>query len=191
MNDEVRIRRICERDWDGIAALESRAYTGLGLSEGRVALQSRARVSPGTCRALEVGPRLVGYVLALPYPMYRYPDLARPEQVAFSSSNLHLHDLVIAESFRRRGLGRRLLRHLTTSARARGYERISLVAVGGSATYWSARGFTAHQEVVRPDGYGPDVVYMSRAVPSRGAGTPEPEPAGVSPRGSSSREELG
>lgn len=179
MNNEVRIRRIAERDWDGIAALESRAYTGLGLSEGRAALRSRARVSPGTCRALEVGPRLAGYVLALPYPMYRYPDLARPEETAFSSTNLHLHDLVIAENFRRRGLGRRLLRHLAASAGARGYERISLVAVAGSATYWSARGFTAHRELVRPDGYGPDVVYMSRAVPS-----------GVSVRGTSSQEEL-
>ncbi|MDX3224880.1 GNAT family N-acetyltransferase [Streptomyces sp. ME19-01-6] len=180
MNDEVRIRHIAERDWDDIAALESRVYTGLGLSEGRVALESRARVSPGTCRALEVGPRLAGYVLALPYPMYRYPELDRPEDTAFPSTNLHLHDLVIAENFRRQGLGRRLLGHLTASARTHGYEQISLVAVGGSATYWSARGFTAHQEVVPPDGYGPDVIYMSRAMPS-----------GVSARGTSSHEELG
>ncbi|ADI03896.1 hypothetical protein SBI_00775 [Streptomyces bingchenggensis BCW-1] len=178
MNDEVRIRHISDDDWDGIAALESHAYTGLGLSEGRVALESRARVSPATCRALEVGPRLVGYALALPYPMYRYPDLERPEETAYPSTNLHLHDLVIAENFRRKGLGRRLLRHLTASARAHGYEQISLVAVGGSATYWSARGFTAHQEVVPPDGYGPDVIYMSRAVPS-----------GVSAHGTSSQEE--
>ncbi|MGO4429263.1 GNAT family N-acetyltransferase, partial [Streptomyces sp. MCAF7] len=148
MNDEVRIRHIAEYDWDGIAALESHTYTGLGLSEGRVALESRARVSPATCRALEVGPRLVGYALALPYPMYRYPDLERPEVTVYPSTNLHLHDLVIAENFRRRGLGRRLLRHLTASARAHGYEQISLVAVGGSATYWSARRRRGQRDVL-------------------------------------------
>ena len=47
--------------------------------------------------------RIAGYVLALPYPMFRYPDLTRPERVAQHSANLHLHDLVISAPLRRRG----------------------------------------------------------------------------------------
>ncbi|MFF1798820.1 GNAT family N-acetyltransferase, partial [Kitasatospora sp. NPDC058263] len=65
---------------------------------------------------LETGDRVAGYVLALPYPRFRYPDLTRPEERTFDSRNLHLHDLVIADDLRGRGLGSRLLRHLTAVA---------------------------------------------------------------------------
>ncbi|MEI5100579.1 GNAT family N-acetyltransferase [Streptomyces sp. PmtG] len=159
-----RIRPIAEGDWDGIAALEAEAYTPLGLSEGQDALRSRARRSPGTCSVLTSEEGTVGYVLALPYPPFQCPDLTQRESAAFSSRNLHLHDLVITKSCRGRGLARRLLRHLSAVARSQGYERISLVAVGGSDTYWSARGFQPHPEVPLPDGYGTDALYMSTAL---------------------------
>ncbi|MFD9907506.1 GNAT family N-acetyltransferase [Streptomyces sp. NPDC059063] len=174
---DVRIRSIADGDWDGIAALEAEVYTRLGLSEGRAALESRARASPGTCFVLASGRRTAGYVLALPYPPFQSPDLARTERAAHSSRNLHLHDLVVAEDFRGRGLARRLLRHLTATARAGAYERMSLVAIGGSETFWSAQGFQGHREVPLPDGYGTDALYMSAPVPERhsGAGKTEPE----------------
>lgn len=175
LSGEVRVRPLAEGDWDGVAALESRTYAGLGLSEGRAALESRGRVSPDTCFALDLGPRLAGYVLALPYPMFRYPDLERTEESAFRSRNLHLHDLVIEQRLRRRGLGRYLLRHLTVTARSRGYAWISLLAVGGSEAFWSAQGFAARRGVVAP-GYGDGAVYMSRAVRTARAGRREPAP---------------
>ncbi|MEU9339850.1 GNAT family N-acetyltransferase [Streptomyces sp. NPDC048278] len=162
--DGVRIRAIADADWDAITAMESRAYTELGLTEGRAALRSRADASPETCFVLDVGSRQSGYVLALPYPSFGYPDLERAEQPALTSlppRNLHLHDLVVVERLRGRGLGRRLLNHLTWTATARGFERISLIAVGRSEPFWSARGFTAHPGV-SPDGYGANAVYMSR-----------------------------
>ncbi|AXK33522.1 GNAT family N-acetyltransferase [Streptomyces armeniacus] len=194
--DDIRVRPLAEADWDGVAALESRTYAGLGLSEGRAALESRGRVSPGTCFALVQGPRLAGYVLALPYPLFRYPDLERAEAAAVKSarpSNLHLHDLVVEQGLRHRGLGGRLLRHLTATARSCGYERISLLAVGGSEPFWSAQGF-AVQEGVVPLGYGPGAAYMSRAVRAGGpdAGATRDgraEPTGP-PGGPSSRKET-
>lgn len=164
----IRIRPIDDGDWDGIVALESHAYTALGLSEGRAALRSKADTSPSTCFVLDVGSRTVGYLLALPYPPLQFPALARSEgegSAALPSCNLHLHDIVIAQGFRRRGLAQRLLHHLTSLARSRGYERISLVAVGRSERFWSARGFAEHPGAVRPGGYGPNAVYMSKALP--------------------------
>lgn len=170
----VRIRPIADGDWEGITELEAEVYTELGLSEGRAALESRARASPGTCFVLDPAPgsrgRPAGYLLALPYPPFQSPDLAHPEEAGPSapsppSGNLHLHDLVVAGEFRGRGLARRLLRHLATTARARAYERISLVAVAGSETFWAAQGYRAHREVHLPDSYGTDAVYMSAAVP--------------------------
>ncbi len=159
----LRIRPIRAADWDGIAELEARTYARLALSEGRAALESRGRVSPATCFVLDAGGRATaGYVLALPYPLFRCPDLAHGEAGGFRSANLHLHDLVVADELRGRGLARRLLRHLTATARAAGYERMSLVAVGGSEPFWSAHGYRPHRDVPLPDSYGTDAVYMSR-----------------------------
>ncbi|MFJ9562063.1 GNAT family N-acetyltransferase [Streptomyces fuscichromogenes] len=162
--DGVRVRHITDTDWDAIAAMESRAYAGLGLSEGRAALRSRADASPQTCFVLDLGAQPAGYLLALPYPPFGYPDLERAEEPvvpAHPPRHLHLHDIVVAERLRGRGLGERLLDHLTLAAAARGFERISLIAVGRSEPFWSAHGFTAHPGI-SPAGYGANAVYMSR-----------------------------
>jgi ribosomal protein S18 acetylase RimI-like enzyme len=178
MADTVTVRHLADRDWDAVVALEHDAYAGLGLSEGRTALRSRAAVSPGTCFVLDLGGRTAGYLLALPYPEFRCPDLGRVEPPApgAATRNLHLHDIVIAPALRRRGLGRHLLGHLTGTARARGDRRISLVAVGGSDRFWSARGFVPHPGVAPADGYGTDAVYMSRPVPAARPGPPAAAP---------------
>ncbi|MEU7312891.1 GNAT family N-acetyltransferase [Streptomyces sp. NPDC007083] len=170
----VRIHPIVDGDWDAIAALERDAYGGIGLCEGRAALQARASASPATCFTLDLGPRTVGYVLALPYPAFRYPGLERAEETSRSvpsaEGNLHLHDIVVARPLRRRGLAQHLLRHLGRLARARGDERISLVSVGGSEGFWSARGFVPHPRIVPAgSGYGAGAVYMSKPVRAPGA----------------------
>ncbi|MCF3135049.1 GNAT family N-acetyltransferase [Streptomyces olivochromogenes] len=173
--DGVSIRHIADADWDAIAAMESRTYAELGLSEGRAALQSRAYASPDTSFVLDVGAQPAGYLLALPYPPFRYPSLDRVEEPAVPSRagdptmplrtgrNLHLHDIVVAEPLRGTGLGQRLLNHLTLTAGSSGFERISLIAVGRSEPFWSARGFSAYPGI-SPGGYGASAVYMSKAM---------------------------
>ncbi|MET8669144.1 GNAT family N-acetyltransferase [Streptomyces tendae] len=169
MTETVRVRRLAAGDWDAVVALERDAYTDLGLSEGRAALESRAAASPDTCFVVDVGARTAGYLLALPYPPHRYPDLTRTEgppgePPASGPGNLHLHDIVVAPGLRRRGLARHLLHHLTATARTRGDERMSLVAVGGTERFWSARGFVAEPGVVPAGAYGGGAVYMSKQV---------------------------
>jgi ribosomal protein S18 acetylase RimI-like enzyme len=167
MMNPGRVRGISDSDWDGIVALEAGAYEGAGLSEGRAVLKSRACASPATCFVLEIGQRIAGYVLSLPYPEFEYPDLTRAEEPALPSRrsrNLHLHDLVIADGFRRRGLGNQLLRHLTATARSNRYERISLIAVAGSDAFWSANGYHAHPGLVLPKSYGVIATYMSKTI---------------------------
>ncbi|GAA2706516.1 GNAT family N-acetyltransferase [Actinoplanes palleronii] len=154
-----RVRPIDVHDWPAIGSLESIAYTKGGLSEGPEALRSRAQ--PETSFVLDTGDRVGGYLLALPYPEFRYPDLHRPEESAVRSSNLHLHDIVIDPGLRGRGWGKRLVRHLTETARSLSYRRISLVSVDGTAGFWSSRGFRPHPQVPLPGAYGPDAVYMS------------------------------
>ncbi|WP_225095536.1 GNAT family N-acetyltransferase [Streptomyces sp. CoH27] len=153
------IRGITEADWPQVAALEAGAYAGTSLTEGEAGLRSRA--SPGTSFVLDQGGRIAGYVLALPYPMFHYPDLNRPEPAVHPSANLHLHDLVVSTPLRRRGLGTRLVRHLTDVARSRGFATISLIAVTGKEPFWRAHGYRAHPEARLPAGYGTGAVYMS------------------------------
>ena len=189
----VLVHRLSESDWPAVARLEARVYAPLGLSEGEEALASRARWSPETCYVARVargegnthgegdahgegnthgeGERdVAGYLIALPYPPSHSPDLAREEAAAFRSSNLHLHDLAVAVPYRGSGVARRLLRRLTATARLAGYERISLIAVAGSAPFWSAQGYRPHRDVPLPDSYGTDATYMSVAVPGRRRG---------------------
>ncbi|MDQ1656607.1 MAG: ornithine decarboxylase [Cryptosporangiaceae bacterium] len=161
----MTLRHIEDRDWPAIVELEASAYADCGLSEGLDALQSRA--FPATSFVLDAGGAVAGYLLALPYPRFRYPDLARPEADRFDTSNLHLHDLVIAKRYRGLGLARRLLARLTATARDSGYGRISLVAVAGTAGFWSAQGYRGHPRVPVPAGYGPDAAYMSRTLVTR------------------------
>jgi ornithine decarboxylase len=159
-----QVRSINEDDWSTIAALEAGAYSANGLSESRAALESRARDSPATSFVLDIGERVSGYLLALPYPRFRFPHPDRVEDTVFRSSNLHLHDIVVGDEFRGRGWAKRMLRHLTDTARSLRYERISLVAVGGTTGFWSAHGYRVHPEITLPTGYGADAVYMSRVI---------------------------
>jgi ribosomal protein S18 acetylase RimI-like enzyme len=169
----LSVRPIAEQDWPAVVALEAQAYSDIGLSEGRAALESRALASPQTCLVLNVGPQVAAYVLALPYPLFRYPVLARTEAEAFSSANLHLHDLVVAEEFRRRGLARHLEQRLARTARSLKYTSISLIALAGSRGFWVACRYEGRPEVSVSVSYGADAVYMTRMIP--GIPTPDPQ----------------
>ncbi|ALO96862.1 GNAT family acetyltraansferase [Streptomyces hygroscopicus subsp. limoneus] len=156
------IRGITEADWPQVAALEAGAYTDTSLTEGEAGLRSRAPA--GTSFVLDLDGRIAGYVLALPYPRLHCPDLSRPEQVVHHATNLHLHDLVVSAPLRRRGLGTRLVGHLTDAARARGFATMSLVALAGKEPFWQANGYRPHHETRVPAGYGSGAVYMSARV---------------------------
>ncbi|MFI2639875.1 GNAT family N-acetyltransferase [Streptomyces sp. NPDC018610] len=164
MAHHTRVRGIGEADWPAVAALEAEAYADLSLAEGEALLRSRAHASAGTCFVLDLDGRIAGYVLALPYPELRCPDLTRPEQAVHHSSNLHLHDLVITRPLRRKGLGGRLAGHLTDVARRHGFWTMSLVAVGDKEPFWRSHGYRARHEVALPAGYGADAVYMTARV---------------------------
>ncbi|MGW3197734.1 GNAT family N-acetyltransferase [Streptomyces sp. NPDC001118] len=153
------IRGLTEADWPQVVDLEAGAYADTSLTEGEAGLRSRA--AAGTCFVLDRDGRIAGYVLALPYPRFHYPEPARAEQTAHRSANLHLHDLVVTAPLRHRGLGTRLVRHLTDVARGRGFETMSLIAVAGKEPFWRANGYRPHPEARLPAGYGSGAVYMS------------------------------
>ncbi|MFE9425630.1 GNAT family N-acetyltransferase [Kitasatospora sp. NPDC006697] len=164
MSGEFLIRQLADRDWEAVVALEHDAYAADGLSEGREALQSRVRCSPQTCYVLEQHGTVRGYLLSLPYPPLRCPDLAVAEDGAFDSDNLHLHDLVLAEDLRGRELASVFMDHVSAQAVERGFAQISMVAVRGSDILLRFLGYRAHREVALPASYGRRAVYMSKPV---------------------------
>ncbi|MEU9045453.1 MULTISPECIES: GNAT family N-acetyltransferase [unclassified Kitasatospora] len=164
MSEDLRIRLLAEQDWDAVVDLEHAAYAADGLSEGREALQSRARSSPDTCFVLEERGVVRGYLLSLPYPPLRCPDLSRPEEAVYESGNLHVHDLVIAEDLRGRDVALGFMRHFREQASEQGFERISMVAVRGADILLRLLGYRAHREVGVPASYGRRAVYMSMPV---------------------------
>ncbi|MCX5389105.1 GNAT family N-acetyltransferase [Streptomyces sp. NBC_00094] len=179
---DTRIRLLQEDDWDELVTLEERAYAASGLSEGEAALRSRYRASPSTCFVLEHAGGFGGYLLALPYPLFRCPDLSLAEEGAAQGSNLHLHDLVIAERARGRGLAHRMQEHLEETGRAATYQTLSLVAVNGSQVLWTTLGYRTQPGIGLPASYGAEAVYMTKpleiAVTSRLSGSlPEPKRA--------------
>ncbi|MFJ7246953.1 GNAT family N-acetyltransferase [Kitasatospora sp. NPDC098652] len=166
VSEDLRIRPLTDGDWDAVVALEHDAYAADGLSEGREALQSRARSSPDTCYVLEQQGAVRGYLLSLPYPPLRCPDLTQPERTAYASANLHVHDLVIAEDLRGREVALGFMRHFRERAEEQGFERISMVAVRGADILLRLLGYRAHREVTVPEYYGRRAVYMSAPVMS-------------------------
>lgn len=158
------IRQLADGDWDAVVALEHDAYAADGLSEGREALRSRAVASPETCFVLEQRGTVRGYLLSLPYPPLRCPDLARAEDTAFESDNLHVHDLVIAEDLRGREVALGFMRHFRARAEELGFEQISMVAVRGADILLRIIGYRSHREVAVPESYGRRAVYMSMPV---------------------------
>ncbi len=164
MSGEFLIRQLIDDDWDAVVALEHDAYAADGLSEGREALQSRALGSPGTCFVLEQHGTVRGYLLSLPYPPLRCPDLAEAEDTAFESDNLHVHDLVIAEDLRGREVAEDFMWYLRARAVESGFEQISMVAVRGTDILLRLLGYRAHREVAVPASYGRRAVYMSMPV---------------------------
>jgi predicted N-acetyltransferase YhbS len=155
----VLSRPLGAADWPQVAALEAAAYQKLGLSESLDSLRSRA--GSGTSFVLEADGAVVGYVLALAYPYGRFPDLVAPEPAPYRTANLHLHDMVVAADRRGAGLGTRLAGRLLAVARDHEYERVSLVALEGSAAFWARQGFHPQPSVPAPAGYGQGATYMS------------------------------
>lgn len=161
------VRPIGEADWAAIARIEDEAYASLGVCEGPEALRAWQRLSPETSFAVEAEGDVAGYLIALAHPPDAAPALGHPPdqgEGATQRTNIHLHDLAVASAYRGKGLARLLLRRLERAAAARGFETISLVAVGDAAGFWAAAGFTAHDDMVVPGEYGTQSTYMTRAV---------------------------
>jgi ribosomal protein S18 acetylase RimI-like enzyme len=82
-------------------------------------------------------PLKAGSTLELRTPLAKIPDEA---------DTFYIHDVAVADRCRGRGVGRALATRLLDLARDRGFTRLELVSVQGSASFWEKFGFRRVRE---------------------------------------------
>ncbi|WID95923.1 GNAT family N-acetyltransferase [Bosea vestrisii] len=118
--------------------------------EGEAVYAERLALHPAGCLVLAGGEGLGGYVLSHPWRLGQVPALnsllsALPEQ----ADAYYIHDLALLPGARGGGAASTCVDQLASHARASGFARMALVAVGNSAGFWRRHGFhEAHDEAL-------------------------------------------
>ena len=118
--------------------------------EGEAVLAERLALHPAGCLVLAGGKGIGGYVLSHPWRFGQVPALdsllgALPEDADI----YYIHDLALLPVARGSGAASACVHRLAAHARASGFARMALVAVGNSAGFWRRQGFReAHDEAL-------------------------------------------
>ncbi|MCV9940990.1 GNAT family N-acetyltransferase [Boseaceae bacterium BT-24-1] len=118
--------------------------------EGEAVFAERLALHPAGCLVLESGEGIGGYVLSHPWRLGQAPTLDSllgalpPDADAY-----YIHDLALLPGARGGGAASTCVDRLAAHARASGFARMALVAVGNSAGFWRRQGFReAHDEAL-------------------------------------------
>jgi GNAT superfamily N-acetyltransferase len=137
-----------DMNWRAMSALDIGAVEAIAakvhpqLHERAEVLAERVALYPPGAHLLEIGERPVGYVLSHPWTTDTVPALdtllgTLPEK----PDTYYLHDLALLPVARRIGAGSLMVEALARHAAAREHGKMSLIAVGGSASFWERHGF--------------------------------------------------
>lgn len=138
----VTIRSIRIDDWASIERIQAESYPR-DVLETVEALQSHWRVSPDTCLVAEHGGKVVGYVLAHPWPERTIPPLNKVyASLPPRSDSLFIHDLALSPGARKSGIAEKLARSVLQAGVDLELISGSLIAVQGSEGFWRRFGFT-------------------------------------------------
>ena len=183
------VRRMRPSDLAACAAIEVQSYPR-AVVEGVELFARELEQNPSTCWVAERGADdgggavLMGYAVSMPartsdcpLELHAHDAFTPPDADGQEGRTLYLHDLAVATSERKAGVGTLLLRRVTEHARETAMPSVTLTAVCGGASYWLRHGFapvdqvsTAARERLRsyPDECG-EVRMMRRPVSSRKA----------------------
>ena len=137
----VSIRPMQPQDLAEIVRIQAQCYTEI-TPESAESLADKQRLGAETCWVACTGKQLLGYVLALPWHSHYLPPLnARLDERPHLCDCVYLHDLAIDPAAHALGLGTELIHHVFDSAAAQGWQKIILIAIQGSPSYWQRYGF--------------------------------------------------
>jgi ribosomal protein S18 acetylase RimI-like enzyme len=118
--------------------------------EGEAVFAERLALHPAGCLVLAGGEGLGGYVLSHPWRLGQVPALdSLLGAVPGDADAYYIHDLALLPCARGGGAASACVDRLAAHARASGFVRMALVAVGNSAGFWRRQGFReAHDEAL-------------------------------------------
>jgi len=135
-------------------------------AEAPAIFAERLRLFPAGCLVLSGPAGLLGYTVAHPYRFGQPPSLdtllgALPDR----PDTFYIHDIALLPETRRGGAGAAAVGLLAGQAASLGLPTLSLVAVGGSHSFWQRQGFGAHNDPglsAKLATYGPAARFMVR-----------------------------
>jgi GNAT superfamily N-acetyltransferase len=145
----------------------SDAVHGAYAETAQVYAERLALYPPG-CIAFEQDGQVTGFLVSHPWLRGQPPALNAPlGAIPEGADTYYLHDIALLPGTRGTGAGTAALAHAMALAQAGGFRDVTLVAVNGADSFWSARGFS-HVEAGNGEGepvsYGPGTFLMRRAV---------------------------
>jgi ribosomal protein S18 acetylase RimI-like enzyme len=114
---------------------------------------------PAGCVVIIQQSQVVGYALSYPYTTGRVPSLHTTDSSSDVPNGYFLHELSIAPTSQRQGLGQLLLHYIISHAQQQGYTSIDLVSVNGSLAWWKRQGCLTPSQP--PLDYGSEAVFLS------------------------------
>lgn len=110
--------------------------------EDRAVFAERLQLYPEGAFILEGGGMVGGYAIAHPWTLGSAPALnSRIGTLPQYSDSFYIHDVALLPSARGSGAARAIVTLLSDRARASGFATLSLIAVGGSQSFWAHCGF--------------------------------------------------
>lgn len=134
------------------------AYT-----EDMAVYAERLALYPDGCRVFERDGALLGYLIAHPWRSNAPPALGNLLGAIPTTADIYyLHDLALLPQARGSGAGASGTAAAIAQARASGYTRMMLMAVGGADSFWARQGFARLPS--RIASYGKEACLMERWV---------------------------
>ncbi|MFC0687410.1 GNAT family N-acetyltransferase [Novosphingobium clariflavum] len=156
------------REEDVAAVARVAEVVHLDYPENPAVFAACQRLYPAGCHVLEgEGGDLFGYLIAHPGRQDRPPILDQPMTTLAEPFDCYfLHDLALDAATRGRGRAGEAVRIVVDEARARGLERVVLIAVGDAHGFWEKQGFAqlGDGRLDPAKGYGPEARMMVRPV---------------------------
>ncbi len=151
-------------DVDGMLALAEVLYPD--HPEERDVILGRLSLYPAGCKVSEREGEIVGYAISHPWVSGQPPSLnAKLIGLPPKSDIYYLHDIAIAPAAQGKGVANAVVVELLAHARSAGFRNAELVAVNGSAPFWSRHGFHRQPPSAmarKLTTYGEGAVYMKR-----------------------------
>ena len=149
-------------DLPAVAAISAAVHGD--FAETLATYEERLALYRAGCITLEENGAPVGFLISHPWHAGQSPALNQQlGAIPHENADHYLHDIALLPQTRGSGAGKAALAFVIAHARARGFERVTLVAVNGADRFWSAQGFE-HADTREAGPYGPGTFVMHLAL---------------------------